>query len=494
MNVGCTPGWQTGDNAAAWAGGARVWDLLRARNLYWRGGRATRPRPGRSARFARSHCDVNGIRLDFGTQIGDDDMALMEDATPVTEGASEGAARNARLKSAVHRHKATSREGISERVFTALFSGLVYPQIWEDPVVDLEAMALKPDEHVVAIMSGGCNILSYITAAPVRITAVDLNPAHVALNKLKQCAAVKLPDYAAFHKFFAEADSAGNVPTYDDHLKPHLDAVSRAYWESRDALGRRRIGYFTQNVYRHGLLGRFIGAGHALARMHGTNLRNLLRAKNRGEQRAIFEREIAPLFKKAHIRWLCERPSALFGLGIPPAQFEALKGREKYMADVLYKRLERLACDFDFSDNYFAWQAFGRRYASGGAGPLPLYLQRDKFETLRARAPSLEILHRSFTEYLASQPAGSCDAFVLLDAQDWMTDQQLNELWSEIARTSKPGSRVIFRTAGEDTILPGRVADAVLSRFSYDEARCREMTLRDRSSIYGGFHLYVFQG
>jgi len=227
--------------------------------------------------------------------------------------------------------------------------------------------------------------------------------------------------------------------------------------------------------------------------MHGRDLRNLLKAKTKAEQREIFDREIAPLFQKPHIRWLCDRPSALFGLGIPPAQFEALKGSEKNMADVLHKRLERLTCDFDFKDNYFAWQAFGRRYASGGAGPLPPYLQRENFLALRSRAGDAEILHRSFTEYLASQPAASCDAYVLLDAQDWMTDEQLTELWTEIARTSRPGARVIYRTAGEPTILPGRIPDEILAQFSYDEAKCREMTARDRSSIYGGFHLYTFK-
>ena len=420
-------------------------------------------------------------------------MSAMQDAAGEAS-TGVGSEKNARLKQAVLRHKATSRAGISERVFTAMFSGLVYPQIWEDPVIDLEAMALKPGEHVVAIMSGGCNVFSYAAAVPVKITAVDLNPAHVALNKLKRCAAEKLPDYAAFHRFFAEADSAENISAYETYLRPNLDALTRDYWDSRDGLGRTRIGYFTTNVYRHGLLGRFIGAGHLLARLHGRNLRNLLKAKTKAEQRVIFETDLAPLFQKPHIRWLCDRPSALFGLGIPPAQFEALKGNEKNMADVLHKRLERLCCDFDFKDNYFAWQAFGRRYASGGAGPLPPYLQRASFEALRERAPGVEILHRSFTEYLASQPAGSCDAFVLLDAQDWMTDEQLTELWTEIARTSKPGSRVIFRTAGEPTILPGRIPDDVLGRFSYDEAKCREMTARDRSSIYGGFHLYVFKG
>ncbi len=74
----------------------------------------------------------------------------------------------------MHRHKPISKQGIQERLFTLAFSGLVYPQIWEDPLVDLEALSLKEGEHLVAIASGGCNILSYLATSPIRITAVDL--------------------------------------------------------------------------------------------------------------------------------------------------------------------------------------------------------------------------------------------------------------------------------------------------------------------------------
>lgn len=420
-------------------------------------------------------------------------MAATQDAVAAEEG-SFRRRRNRRLRQAVHRHKPVTRQGIQERLFTLAFSGLVYPQIWEDPVVDLEALNLKAGQRLVAIASGGCNVLSYLSAAPVEITAVDLNPAHVALNKLKLAALTHLPDYAAFCRFFAEADGRHNVEAYETYLRPHLDATTVKYWDSRDRIGRRRIGYFATNVYRHGLLGGFIGAGHLLARLHGANPRRLLKAKSRNEQRRIFESELAPLFKKRHIRWLLDRPSALFGLGIPPSQFTALKGSEASMADVLHARLERLACDFDFADNYFAWQAFGRRYASGGSGPLPPYLQRESFGLVRERAGNVSVVHASFTEHLAQQPAASVDAYVLLDAQDWMTDEQLNALWSEIVRTARPGARVIFRTAGEETILPGRVADAILARFDYDRDTCRKWTEKDRSSIYGGFHRYVLKG
>lgn len=64
----------------------------------------------------------------------------------MTEPATIAEYQNAsqRLKHAVHRHKAVSKEGLTERLFTLLFTGLVYPQIWEDPEVDLQAMALTP--------------------------------------------------------------------------------------------------------------------------------------------------------------------------------------------------------------------------------------------------------------------------------------------------------------------------------------------------------------
>ncbi|MEL6746744.1 MAG: DUF3419 family protein, partial [Pseudomonadota bacterium] len=110
---------------------------------------------------------------------------------------SGAAAKADRLSRAVHRHGSMSREGIGERLFTLAFRGMVYPQIWEDPVVDLEAMALTPDCHIVAIASGGCNIMSYLCDDPAKISAVDLNRAHIPLNRLKLAAVQHLPTYDA---------------------------------------------------------------------------------------------------------------------------------------------------------------------------------------------------------------------------------------------------------------------------------------------------------
>jgi S-adenosylmethionine-diacylglycerol 3-amino-3-carboxypropyl transferase len=155
--------------------------------------------------------------------------------------------------------------------------------------------------------------------------------------------------------------------------------------------------------------------------------------------------------------------------------------------------MEKLTCDFSLTDNYFAWQALGRAYAKDGRGPLPPYLRAGHFEAIRERAGRAEVLNRSFTEYLHSLPIESADRFVLLDAQDWMTDTQLNALWREITRTARPGARVIFRTAAEPSLLPGRIDDDILDRWNYEANASRDFTRRDRSAIYGGFHLYTLR-
>ena len=399
--------------------------------------------------------------------------------------------RNELLKSAVHNHSAISKRGVLERMFSFMFRGFVYPQIWEDPEVDLDAMQINSSSRIFTIASGGCNVMNYLTANPGSVTAVDLNPAHVALTKLKLAAVNGMPDYDTYFKMFGEADTPINAQNYDTYLKDKVDPVTREYWDSKTPTLGRRINYFTKNIYRFGLLGRFIGSVHMLAHLYGKDPRVLLNARTHEEQVRLFNEHLAPLFDKRFIKLLCSMPVSLYGLGIPPAQFDALSDDAKGdMATLLKDRLRRLACDYDITENYFAWQAFGRGYDRLNRRAVPRYLKRDNFEMLKDQVKKVHMHHLSLTDYLATQGPGSFDRYVFLDAQDWMNDEQLNELWSEVIRTASPGARVIFRTAGADSILPGRVRPDILNRFNYNPEQCKKWAAADRSSIYGGFHMY----
>jgi len=393
------------------------------------------------------------------------------------------------LRDAVSQHSGLSFEALKGWLFARLFQGLVYPQIWEDPEVDMAAMEISPAHHVVTIASGGCNALSYLAAHPRKVTAVDLSPAHVALLKLKIEGLRHLPSWSEFYRFFGAANDVGNIASYQQFIAPHLEPEVRAYWEGRKLTGARRIAGFTTVIYRQGVLGRFIRAGQFVARLYGVDLRGLLKCRTLAEQRAFFESRISPLLSRGLVRGLTKSHLSLFGLGIPPQQYEALaEGRD--VLSVLHERLERLACGFPLSENYFTWQAFGDGYAHGGEGPLPPYLQEQNFENVRRNVERLSVQQINLTHFLDQVPHGSVDRFVLLDAQDWMNDVQLNALWCAIASAAAPGARVIFRTAGTETILPGRIDEAVLSGWKYLVEASQRGHARDRSSIYGGFHVY----
>ncbi len=397
------------------------------------------------------------------------------------------------LKAAVHRRDVAPKQKLMERLFTFAFSGLVYPQIWEDPVADLEALALTPESHVITIASGGCNVLSYLTAGPAQITAVDLNHAHIALTDLKIAAAQHLQDYETFRQFFHGADTKTNVDVYDRLLAPKLSSSTRAYWEASGLGRQRRISLFSKNIYRFGLLGYCIRTGHLLARAYGVDLQGLMATKDLDEQKAYFDQHLGPIFDKRLVRWVSSSPMSLYGLGIPPAQYHALAEGQP-MADVLRKRLERLATSFPLTSNYFAWQAFAQTYPDHLPECLPPYLQETHFADVKDRVDRVRIVRSSVTDLLNDQPSASVDAVVLLDAQDWMTPEQLNELWQALMIACKPEARVIFRTAGRASVLPGQVDDSILARWQYDVDMSDEILAKDRSAIYGGFHLYRFRG
>ena len=154
-----------------------------------------------------------------------------------------------------------------------MFQGFVYNQIWEDPGVDLEALALKPHHRLITIASGGCNVLNYLAADPAKIVALDLNPNHVALTRLKLAALSIFPTYESFFRFFGAGQRQGQ-PRSLRHLPRRAAGWrdARTIGKSISPLHGRRIDMFARNLYHYGLLGRFIGILHAVAKLHGKKL------------------------------------------------------------------------------------------------------------------------------------------------------------------------------------------------------------------------------
>jgi S-adenosylmethionine-diacylglycerol 3-amino-3-carboxypropyl transferase len=394
------------------------------------------------------------------------------------------------IADAVRNSRDHSESTLWDRLFAVWFRRLVYTQIWEDPEADLAALQLPVGSTIVTISSGGCNALSYLTAQPAQVYAIDLNEAHLALLKLKIAGLRAFPDYSDFWRFFGEGASASNAGLYRDRLRPLLDSSARTFWDERDLRGRPRYGYFTDGFYRHGTLGHFIGFAHRLAKLARIDLAALLTGKRDSPARLNALDRLHRLFHSPLARLITKTPALLFSLGIPPQQ-RSLLGGDAPLNEVLHQRLLRLIDVYPNDTNYFAWQALQRRYVGPGDLCLPLYLQKSRFRRMQAGAGLIIPVHANLRVFLESLPAREIDAVVLLDSQDWMAAEEIGALWNAIDRAGKDTVRVIFRTAGTASPLESPELAALQQTWRRDAERSAIGFDRDRSGIYGGFHCYV---
>jgi S-adenosylmethionine-diacylglycerol 3-amino-3-carboxypropyl transferase len=390
----------------------------------------------------------------------------------------------------VRNESAQDESTIWDRLYAFWLRRLVYTQIWEDPEADLAALQLPIGSTIVTISSGGCNALSYLTAQPAQVYAVDPNQAHLSLLKLKLAGIRAFSRYSDFWQFFGEAASRGNAQLYRDRLRPMLDADARAYWDKPNVIGRPRHAYFTDGFYRHGMMGRFIGFTHLVARLARIDLRALLTAEIDAPERMEALDRLHQLFHSRFVQLLTRTPALLFSLGIPPRQRARLGGAMP-LNEVLHERVLRLINGHPNDTNYFAWQALQRCYPGPGDRCLPPYLQRRHFARMRNAAGLIIPVHASLPQFLEGLPAREVDAVVLLDSQDWMAPEEIRTFWDKIDRAGSDQVAVIFRTAGSESPLESEEMAPLREIWRRDEERSEIGYELDRSGIYGGFHCYV---
>jgi S-adenosylmethionine-diacylglycerol 3-amino-3-carboxypropyl transferase len=394
------------------------------------------------------------------------------------------------IADAVRNSRTQEEATVWDRIFAFWFRRLVYTQIWEDPEADLAALQLPLGSTIVTISSGGCNALSYLTAQPAQVYAVDLNQAHLSLLKLKLAGIRAFSKYSDFWQFFGEAASPANAQLYRYWLRPLLDSEARAYWDRRNSIGRPRYAYFTNGFYRHGMLGRFIGLAHLVAKLAHVDLAVLLTGDTDSPERIAALAQLDWLFHSPLARMMTRTPALLFSLGIPPQQ-RALLGAGAPLNEVLHERLLRLINGHPNETNYFAWQALHRSYPGPGDRCLPPYLQRSQFARMRNDAGLIIPVHANLRQFLEGLPAREVDAVVLLDSQDWMAPEEIRTLWDTIDRAGGDSVRIIFRTAGTESPLESEELAPLREIWLRDDERSDIGFQLDRSGIYGGFHCYV---
>src|SRR5262249_43219499 len=162
--------------------------------------------------FARQTCDKRSATLAVPLVVPFAHVAKLKCGPDSVAGLldSEAGMSAQLIADAVRNGEAQDEPTIWDRIYAFWLRRLVYTQIWEDPEADLAALQLPLGSTIVTISCGGCNALSYLTAQPAQVYAVDPNEAHLALLKLKIAGIRALPGYQEFWQFFGEGCSPAN--------------------------------------------------------------------------------------------------------------------------------------------------------------------------------------------------------------------------------------------------------------------------------------------
>lgn len=351
-----------------------------------------------------------------------------------------------------------------------LGADILYSACWEDLAVARECLRMTPSARVVAIASAGDNALGLLLDDPAHVLAVDLNPAQVALVRLK-AAAMRLPpgDAAAFLGAEGRPD---RLATYAA-LRPALDPGAASFWDRRTSLieaGVIHAGRFERYLATFRRLVLPIVPGRRVVEA-------ILASDDPVEQARLYRREWDSPAWRGIFRLLFGR--------------RMLAGRARHAAffahapeiDVGAHYLERLEAGITAmpaARNPYLALALSGRYRPPDA--LPDYLRPDRQGLISARLDRLEVRTMSLLEALRGLPDRSVDAFYLSDVFELVDARTHEATLAEVARVGRPGARACYWSNLVERHRPPSMAD----RLRTHEQLAARLLSRDRAFLYSG--------
>lgn len=365
--------------------------------------------------------------------------------------------------------KRTIDDSIEQRTS---FDFVRYANCWEDADVLCDALDVGPGDRVLSIASAGDNALALL-ATGAEVIAADLSPAQLACVDLRRAAFEQL-SYERLLAFLGVRTSPGRLATYKA-LQPHLSGPTRRFWDAHPEALRKGV--------IHG------GKLEDYFRMFRTYILPLMHSEETVD--ALLEqkpRDTREEFYDAH--WNSARWQALFKaffskfvmarLGRDPEFFRYVDGS---VASEMLRRTRRAMVEMPTHDNPFLEYILTGNFQRA----LPRYLERDRFEAIRANLDNLTLVEAPIQEAATAYRDGGFDAFNLSDIFEYLDDETAASTFGELLETARPGARMAYW----NMMVPRRCDDYHPEAVEPRRERSRELHERDRAFFYARFILEV---
>jgi len=346
---------------------------------------------------------------------------------------------------------------------------LAFAQVREDPRLDLEVVARLPrGAHVVMIASGGETAVELARTPLGRLDLVDMNPAQLALTRLKfRLARSTSPENAAA--------ILGHTPMDPEVRLAALDWELREFGLSTTILGPPDLLATAGPDHAGRYEITFAQLRKALAPVSSELFAVLSSNDPIAASRAVVPDSPLGEAIDSAFDGVMSLPNLVRLFGAEATQNPRQSFSRHFAART------RLAFErFPAASNPFLWQIFAGRFS-----------ERQRSDWLRPRdeRPARTLVeptcHRGrMKDVLDDLPAGEADFVHLSNILDWLAPAEAAATLRSVHHALKPGGYVLLRQLNS-TLDPAALECGI----AWDAEWGRQMERRDRSFFYPGVHV-----
>jgi S-adenosylmethionine-diacylglycerol 3-amino-3-carboxypropyl transferase len=352
----------------------------------------------------------------------------------------------------------------------------MFTQSWEDPACDLRALTPRPGERMVAITSGGDNVLEFLLSDPSELVAIDLNPLQNLLLELK-IAAIRHLDHDALLELLGVRTPGDRSRHHYQRLRPELGDAARGYWDDNQQIFEQ--GLLMQGGFEkyHAMLRRVIRVVVGKRRIN-----RLFAIEDPREQRQFFDRQWNGLGWRALLKIGCSRP--VLGRRLDPSWFtdQTIADAGSHFAALA----EHAIAELPVRPNYFLSMILRGSYLDEES--VPAYLRVENHDVIRRRLDRIRMVTDDVAAALEREPSGSIDCLALSNVFEYSPPEIFDRGRAAILRVARPGARFSLR----NLLAPRRLADD--AAFSIDPELSTALQRADRGFIYSRFEAATLAG
>lgn len=340
----------------------------------------------------------------------------------------------------------------------------------EDALTEMKALKLKEGDALLCVASGGEIPLNILAKHKIKIVSCDTSIEQIYLSKLKLASVLHLSQEEAAKLIgFLKCNATDRQELYN-RIKDRLSIDEQRFWENNQIAidrGIVNVARFEKYILKFSWVLRTL--------LGKRKLKKLIELQSVEEQCIYFDQKISNWWIKLIFK-IAFHPKIYKNRGMDEHGLQHQK--DDSIASFFYGRFRDFCTSTLVSKNYYFQYTFFNTILCKEA--LPEYLSAEGMKNIRNNFELLSFVHQNFTEALLAETKGTFNKFHLSNIGDWLTSEQMNEVFKGMYEMAASNSNFILRYIHRNHSVPVSVSTA----FNFDSELSVELTRTDRYPFY----------